>query len=209
MPRVQGVPGFVDATVTHKAFPAVTLRHLLTTWNPPVPLQSTLLGLDTCVCVAVALLLACYSAPGAVSSSATSAAAGGADGAAAAPAGDAADSGLAWTRSYNPGQGVSEVTKDSVRQRLAWLSAHYPAARPTRGMLRQVCVGMGGGRGRGRDGCGHRTRGCNGTRTELVRHGRAGGQACAGSTGACAVVARDQLMPCAGCALNGAQLLCC
>ena len=31
-----------------------------------------------------------------------------------------------------------QVTKQSVRQALAFVSSHYPQARPTRGMLKQV-----------------------------------------------------------------------
>ncbi|KAG2445329.1 hypothetical protein HYH02_008795 [Chlamydomonas schloesseri] len=93
-------------------------------------------GLDTCVCVAVALLLACYSPTGTSSNGPITST--DADGACATAAAAEDACGLAWAQSYKAGRGVSEVTKDSVRQRLAWLSAHYPAARPTRGMLRQV-----------------------------------------------------------------------
>lgn len=75
-------------------------------------------GADTCVCVAVALLLACYTPP---SSGETP----------------------TWVRPYrgvNPAawSGLLAISKEAVRQRLAFVSGCYPPGRPTRGMLRQV-----------------------------------------------------------------------
>ncbi|KXZ52061.1 hypothetical protein GPECTOR_10g1084 [Gonium pectorale] len=76
-------------------------------------------GLDTCVCIAVAALLACYGPCGAQSAEA---------------------GGPAWLQSYaGPGAPAGgSPSKDAVRQRLAFVSGCYPPARPTRGMLRQV-----------------------------------------------------------------------
>lgn len=69
-------------------------------------------GLDACVCLAVALLLQCQQlSTGAM------------------PQADSSDPSSA---------GLSPVTKLSVRQKLTMVSAYYPQARPTRGMLKQV-----------------------------------------------------------------------
>ncbi|CAD7702181.1 unnamed protein product [Ostreobium quekettii] len=77
-------------------------------------------GLDQSVCIAVAVLLACFtrSTQGTVPQFCRPFQRSG-------PGGDA-------VRSVEP------VTKAGVRQRLAYISAHYPQARPTRGMLKQV-----------------------------------------------------------------------
>ncbi|GLI70274.1 hypothetical protein VaNZ11_015206 [Volvox africanus] len=82
-------------------------------------------GSDTCVCIAVALLLACYG-----------------------PCYTGGPSAPAWKRPYCTSDevGISRgrelvprgITKDAVRQCLAYVSEFYPNARPTRGMLRQV-----------------------------------------------------------------------
>lgn len=72
--------------------------------------------MDTCVCVAVAALLACY--------------------------GPCSPDQPAFVQAFDGGGGAWEppehVTREAVRQRLAFLSACYPLGRPTRGMLRQV-----------------------------------------------------------------------
>jgi len=73
-------------------------------------------GGDAAVCVVVAALLACF-APPPPGSSETPAFVG------------------AWGDAACPHQ---SVTKQSVRQQLAWVSAMCPNARPTRGMLKQV-----------------------------------------------------------------------
>ncbi|GFR43385.1 hypothetical protein Agub_g4460, partial [Astrephomene gubernaculifera] len=121
-------------------------------------------GLDTCVCVAVALLLACYG-PVTGGSGPSTPPASSADSSSAAPAPSHSSLPM-WVAPYRceggvgvPAAAASEtsgseataaaggaaavascchVSKDAVRQRLAYVSAWYPPARPTRGMLRQV-----------------------------------------------------------------------
>lgn len=93
-------------------------------------------GHDTSVCVAVATLLACFSTPPASCDAAVASAAdikfigpwnGSSCGAAAEATGLLGE--------HLPPR---MVTKHSVRQQLASVSAAYPDARPTRGMLKQV-----------------------------------------------------------------------
>jgi hypothetical protein len=87
-------------------------------------------GHDNCVCMAVALLLACFTPPD------TAAAAAGAS---AAPADCGPHFLSGWTAAQQQQQLPPEpVSKHSVRQRLALVSSCYPAARPTRGSLKQV-----------------------------------------------------------------------
>ena len=74
------------------------------------------IGADAAVCTAVALLEACYST-------------GNLD------AGQGPELAQAWSTDSCP---PAMVTKQSVRQRLALVSSCYPAACPTRGMLKQV-----------------------------------------------------------------------
>ncbi len=77
-------------------------------------------GLDACVCVAVAALLACFGAPGG-------------------EAGGGGPASPAWAQPYEAeARGVDAVSKEAVRQRLAFVSGCYSGGRPTRGMLRQV-----------------------------------------------------------------------
>lgn len=82
-------------------------------------------GMCTCVCVLVALLLACYSPCGNSSGGESNV--------------------PVWSRCYQAGSSGSDtaanpgpISKDDVRQRLAYVSSFYLPARPTRGMLRQV-----------------------------------------------------------------------
>lgn len=115
------------------------------------------LGQDQCICIAVALLLACYDLDPPASGASSCAAASSAN---AAPVeGDRAGADLtaavAVQAAAQPQQPVfvgpfqmhkgkvllptgRNVTKHSVRQALAFVSSHCPQARPTRGMLRQV-----------------------------------------------------------------------
>jgi len=86
-------------------------------------------GLDQSVCIAVALLLACY--PPLEDTTATDGAqAGAGSGQFGSPVPFRIESGCVVT--------PRPVTKQSVRQRLAYVSSCYPGARPTQGMLKQV-----------------------------------------------------------------------
>jgi hypothetical protein len=92
------------------------------------------------VCLAVAVLLGCFSAP----DSTTSHAGGGAPPAAAPTfVGEWQAAAGGQQQPQQPPQPqqqlpVDPVSKQSVRQRLALVSSCYPLARPTRGMLKQV-----------------------------------------------------------------------
>lgn len=93
-------------------------------------------GDDICVCVAVATLLACFSSSeGTLDAAASSAV----KFVAAWPADD--DSLVEQIAAEGQAQHfipLRPVTKHSVRQQLAFVSAAYPHARPTRAMLKQV-----------------------------------------------------------------------
>lgn len=106
-------------------------------------------GHDTPVCIAVATLLACFASSGAAAGDAPAflaawdpcasppcacAGACGCSAATAAAAAEASPTGAPQPLSLP----VEAVSKQSVRQRLAWVSGCYPPARPTRGMLKQV-----------------------------------------------------------------------
>ena len=79
-------------------------------------------GEDASVCAVVACLLSCYELREA-------------------PAAEQQQQGaarLVWCRPFDAARSTGAVTKLDVRRRLAAVTAHYPPARPTRGMLRQV-----------------------------------------------------------------------
>lgn len=94
-------------------------------------------GHDTCVCLAVATLLACFAsneAPDAAAAAGSRVTFLAAWPAAAAKCGNQCMAGGPSVFPVPP----QPVTKHSVRQQLAFVSAAYPDARPTRGMLKQV-----------------------------------------------------------------------
>jgi Rit1 DUSP-like domain len=86
-------------------------------------------GHDSCVCVAVAVLLACFTPPGVQSAGAQQLS--GPTFVGPWPPSDVSG-GLSVTLPPEP------VTKQSMRQRLAFVSSCYPIARPARGGLKQV-----------------------------------------------------------------------
>jgi hypothetical protein len=91
-------------------------------------------GHDNCVSVAVAILLACFTPPDAAAAAAADATA--------APVDCGPQFVAGWTAAQQQQQQQhlppEPVSKHSVRQRLALVSSCYPAARPTRGSLKQV-----------------------------------------------------------------------
>lgn len=105
-------------------------------------------GCDVSVCVAVACLLAFYRldlqpgggtslarVPAALAAGAAAAAAAGSSTHESQPTGGEAP---APAPAFPPAMGAAGFSKLAVRQHLAAVSAHHPAARPTRGSLRQV-----------------------------------------------------------------------